>query len=89
MTETHSHTGADTLLHQDTRAYLHTQTWTHSQVRPRIKKTHTPSDADSRRPWDVDTQTETDTADEPGHTHLESETYLYVDPARHTWTGTH
>lgn len=41
------------------------------------------------RPRDVDTQTEKDTADEPGHTHLESETYLYVDTARHTWTGTH
>lgn len=79
--EKHSHTGTDTLLHQDTQAYLDTQIWTHSQVRPRIKKTHTSSDTDSRRPRDVDTQTETGTADEPGHTHLESETYLYVDTA--------
>lgn len=44
--EKHSHTGTDTLLHQDTQAYLDTQTWTHSQVRPRIKKTHTSSDTD-------------------------------------------
>lgn len=72
MTETpgyrNTHTDTDTLLHQDTQAYLDTQTWTHSQVRPGIKKTHTSSDTDSQRPKDVDTQT--DTADESGHTQL-------------------
>ena len=57
-THTHTHTDTDTLLHQDTQTYLDTQTWTHSQVRPGIKKTHTSSDTDSRRPKDVDTQTD-------------------------------
>ena len=53
-----THTDTDTLLHQDTQAYLDTQTWTHSQVRPGMKKTHTSSDTDSWRPKDVDTQTD-------------------------------